>query len=248
MGRRALAAAADRRQPQKQQHKKKKAAGSCCCWILLLWWVGLRCARQCALRGAAAGGSCCCYAKAGTAEGRAHKKTTTAAQQKSCFSGVGLRCARRSPWEEGRRASGLPDFRTSGLRYRASDFRASDFRAFGLLGCFCRHGGFCRRCCCHQPGQPTRAGTEDPAAAAAINPDSRPVPERWILPPLLLEPSNPATNVSRGTTRTADPCRNGGSCRCCCHQPGQPTRAGTEDPAAAAAVINPLYHRGKARA
>ena len=67
---------------------------------LLLWWVGLRCARQCALRGAAAGGSCCCYAKAGTAEGRAHKKTTTAAQQKSCFFGVGLRCARRSPWEE----------------------------------------------------------------------------------------------------------------------------------------------------
>ena len=35
-----------------------------------------------------------------------------------------------------------------------------------------------------QPGQPTRAGTVDfAAAAAAINPDSRPVPERWILPP-----------------------------------------------------------------
>jgi len=62
------------------------------------------------------------------------------------------------------------------------------------------------------------------AAAAAINPDSRPVPERRILP--LLLPS----------TRTADPCRNGGSCRrCCCHQPGQPTRAGTVDFAAAAA-------------
>ena len=55
------------------------------------------------------------------------------------------------------------------------------------------------------------------------NPDSRPVPERRILPPLLLP-----------STRTADPCRNGGSCRrCCCHQPGQPTRAGTVDFAAA---------------
>ena len=34
-----------------------------------------------------------------------------------------------------------------------------------LTGCCC--GGFCRRCCCHQPGQPTRAGTVDFAAAAA---------------------------------------------------------------------------------
>ena len=37
--------------------------------------------------------------------------------------------------------SGLPVFRASGL----SDFPG--FRASGLLGCFYRHGGFCRRCC-----------------------------------------------------------------------------------------------------
>ena len=34
-----------------------------------------------------------------------------------------------------------------------------------------------------EPGQPTRAGTVDFAVAAAvINLDSRPVPERWIFP------------------------------------------------------------------
>ena len=34
-----------------------------------------------------------------------------------------------------------------------------------------------------EPGQPTRAGTVDFAAAAAvINLDSRPVPELWIFP------------------------------------------------------------------
>ena len=129
----------------------------------------------------------------------------------------------RSPLAMG---GGPPGFRAFGLP-------GFGLPGFGLLGCFCRHGGFCRRCCCHQPGQPTRAGTEDPAAAAAaINPDSRPVPERWILPPLLLEPSNPTTNHKCFTwnnpdsrpvperrilpplllpsTRTADPCRNGG--------------------------------------
>ena len=108
---------------------------------------------------------------------------------------------------------------------RAAGLRASGLRTSGLSGC-----------------SAASAATVDPAAAAAaINLDSRPVPERRILPLLLLEPSNPTTNVSRGTTWTADPCRNGGSCRCCCwsprtrpqmfhvEQPGQPTRAGTED-------------------
>ena len=47
------------------------------------------------LPGCCCGGSCCCYAKAGTAEGRAHKRQNTTAQQKSIFLGVGLRCARR---------------------------------------------------------------------------------------------------------------------------------------------------------
>ena len=82
----------------------------------LLLWGGASLRSPMRLTGCCCGGSCCCYAKAGTAEGRAHKKTTTAAQQKSCFFGVGLRCARhvcsaatrRSPWEESFRASGLP--------------------------------------------------------------------------------------------------------------------------------------------
>ena len=51
-----------------------------------------------------------------------------------------------------------------------------------------------------QPGQPTRAGTVDfAAAAAAINPDSRPVPERWILPSLPLEPLNPTSRTPAAT-------------------------------------------------
>ena len=64
---------------------------------------------------------------------------------------------------------GLPGFRASGL---------SGFRAFGLPGC-----------------SAASAATVDFAATAAvINPDSRPVPERWILPP---------------------PCGGGGFCRRC---------------------------------
>ena len=222
MGRRALAAAADRRQPQKQQHKKKKAAGSCCSWLLLLLApaaVGLRSARQCALRGAGGGFA---SARRWPWGGREPPPPEQPNSPNSCRrfrplprppsaspSPVRFPVPRPSeavnhnrqlspgllPLFFRRRRSPLamggepPSFRA----FRASDFRASGFRAARLL-----------------------------------------LPPRWILPPLLLEPSNPTTNVSRGTTRTADPCRNGGSCRrCCCHQPGQPTRAGTVDFAAA---------------
>ncbi len=178
--------------------------------------VGLRCARHYACRGPCCGG-CCCYAKAGTAEGRAHKKTTTlqhnkraaslrwgfaalattpagvpaavdpaaampqparpkagptkdnntAAQQKSSSLQVGLRCARQCALRGA--AAGLLEHR---INNTAAQQKSSSLQV-GLR-------------CARQCALRGAAAVDFAAAAAVINPDSRPVPERWILPPLLL--------------------------------------------------------------
>jgi len=64
----------------------------------LLLWGGASLRSPMRLTGCCCGGFCCCYAKAGTAEGRAHKKTTQQHNKRAASLGWGFAALANAPY------------------------------------------------------------------------------------------------------------------------------------------------------